>query len=122
MSIGYGGRCKKILEDKNTVFYAYSGENLNVSEHWEYSMAYDGCFAIDKAVMNWVPSKPYIQTEFLHWARKAIDNELAVVITECRNAFHPINGVDNIAVHLLDNIFEYLHINGHLPDNESFAQ
>ena len=89
MSLGYIGYCKKISEDDLTVCYAYSGSNWNLpTNDSSAELAYDGDFAIDKSILQWKPAKPRVQTEYIHWTHTAIENRLAVIITECKNAFY----------------------------------
>ena len=122
MSLGYFGYCKKILEDDIAVYYAYSGVNLNDPDcDLSAKRAYDGAFAVDKSIMNWIPAKPN-QTGPIYWAHAAIENGQAVVITECKNAFKFSKDIDYIAEHLLFCIFEHLHETGTLPESETFGK
>lgn len=44
MSLGYGGVCRKALEDEETVIYTYRGENLNLTRgKRERVEAIEGC-------------------------------------------------------------------------------
>jgi len=123
VSLGYIGHCKKDSEDESAVYYTYSGADWNdKSQDRAAENAYDGAFAIDKSVLQWEPSKPRKQTEFLQWAYSAIDNVQAVVIVECKNSFRRGRDIDYIALRLLCNIFEHLHKTGTLPEKMSFIQ
>ena len=42
MSLGYGGTCKKELEDENMVIYSYSSYNLNEEQFRNPGRIYDG--------------------------------------------------------------------------------
>ena len=117
MSLGYIGHCKICLEDDATVYYAYSGRDWNNKAQDEtYEDAYDGALAIEKSVLFWNPSKPRKQSESSDWAYSAIENNQAVVLTECKNAFYRGQNIDYIAFILIRKIFDYLYQEGRFPD------
>jgi hypothetical protein len=125
VSLGYIGHCQKDSEDESAVFYTYSGADWNdASRDRAAEKAYDGTFAIDKSVLQWKPSKPRKQTEFLDWAYSAIENSQVVIIVECKNSFRRYKGldIDYIALRLLCSIFQHLHKTGTLPESMSFIQ
>lgn len=51
MSLGYGGTCKKELEDENMVIYSYSSYNLNEEQFRNPGRIYDGTIAINKSCL-----------------------------------------------------------------------
>jgi hypothetical protein len=123
LSLGYIGYCKKVSEDDATLFYSYSGANWNnPAQEKSNEKAYEGVFAIDKSVLDWIPSKPRKQSEGLEWAFSAIESGKAIVVTECKNAFYRGRDIDYIALRLFFHIFEYLNQSGELPDKEAFIQ
>ena len=124
MSLGYIGYCKKTVEDDLTVCYSYSGGNWSLPTNDKSAeLAYDGNFAIDKSVLRWEPAKPREQTEYITWTHVAIENNLAVIITECKNGFYMCGfNFDYIALRLLYHIFETLHNTGEFPEEAVFIQ
>jgi hypothetical protein len=53
MSLGYGGVCRKALEDEETVIYTYRGENLNLpKDERERVEAIEGMFTIQKSALE----------------------------------------------------------------------
>lgn len=53
MSLGYGGVCRKALEDGETVIYTYRGENLNLPKgERERFEAIEGMFTVQRSALE----------------------------------------------------------------------
>lgn len=51
MSLGYGGSCKRELEDENMIIYSYSSYNLNEEQFRNSDRIYDGTITINKSCL-----------------------------------------------------------------------
>ena len=132
MSLGYGGSCKKELEDEYTVIYAYLSYNYNDKEYLNENRIFDGTIMIKKS--------GFIEPE-IHEKNKKMPNgkkklvvkripqdvdidELIqkgdVTIDNSPNTWSTYNDVDIIARTLCFIIFRKYQEEGIIPDALSF--
>lgn len=138
MSLGYGGVCRKALEDEGTVIYTYRGENLNLPKgERERFAAIEGMFTIQKSTLE----EPEIHEKVVRrpngrkgLVRKKITHlphidghieDGTVQVDELCGvdvAFKESGTYPRCALILITKVFERYMEDGILPDKEGFVQ
>ena len=138
MSLGYGGVCRKALEDEETVIYTYRGENLNLPRgERERAEAIEGMFTIQKSALE-EPEihekvvrgpngrKRLVRKKITHFPNVyahiedgtvRVDELCGVDVAFKEQGMHP-----RCASILLDRVFQRYMEDGVLPDKEGFIQ
>lgn len=138
MSLGYGGVCRKALEDEETVIYTYRGKNLNLPRgERERVEAIEGMFTIQKSALE----EPEIHekvvrgpngrkrlvrkkiTHFPHIEDHIEDGTVQVdELCGVDIAFKESGRYPRCALILIRKVFERYMEDGVLPDKEGFVQ
>lgn len=138
MSLGYGGVCRKALEDEETVIYTYLGENLSLpKDERERVEAIEGMFTIQKSALE----EPEIHERVVRGSngrkrlvRKKITHfpHIDEHIEDGTVRMDELCGVDvafkesgrypRCALILITKVFERYMEDAVLPDKESFFQ
>lgn len=138
MSLGYGGVCRKALEDEETVIYTYRGENLNLPRgERERVEAIEGMFTIQKSALE-EPEihekvvrgpngrKRLVRKKITHFPNICahiedgtvkVDELCGVDVAFKEQGMHP-----RCASILLGRVFQRYMEDGVLPDKEGFIQ
>ena len=132
MSLGYGGTCKKELEDENMVIYSYSSYNLNEEQFRNPGRIYDGTITINKSCLI----EPEIHEKIKRMPSgrkklivkripKGIDisemiEQGQLQIENSNNTWKTLQGFDYIAISLCRLIFREYQLNGSLPEKCSY--
>lgn len=131
MSLGFGGGCRKVAEDKDCVIYEYFSYDLNVSELDE--KIFDGIILIDKSCLV----EPEIRKKIRRMPngkrkefRKIIFRDFDIYdcidsgkiqIENCSHTWKVLqNGVDFIACRLCNGIFKHYQETGALPQTHGY--
>lgn len=133
MSLGYGGFCRKEMEDETHVIYAYSSFNWNDEQHKNDERICDGIITITKSALvepdihSKIKRKPNGKKVVV---TKCVPNDIDIptlvanndiIIENCSNTWQKSSdGIDTIAVHLLRKLFSHYQIEGKLPETESY--
>lgn len=138
MSLGFVGKCRKIVEDEERAVYAYSGENWNdpSSQSGDVHLL-DGEITIRKRCLEEpeihtrlrkTPSgKKELQTKRITHVvdiQRHIEDGNITIDKKCKNEFNRSrsSGANYIACGLLLKIFTSYQEQGVLPEQESFIQ
>ena len=138
MSLGYGGVCRKALEDEETVIYTYRGENLNLPRGEEERVeAIEGMFTIqkpafegpeihEKVVREANGRKRLVRKKITHspHTEDHIEDGTVRVDELCGVdvAFKESGRYPRCALILITKVFERYMEDGILPDKEGFVQ
>lgn len=139
MSLGYGGGCRKIAEDKDCVIYEYLAFNLNDPQFRNDAQIFDGMILIARSCL----AEPEIP-EYRHNSkrklrrRKKSKNELAIsheilesiddlinsdkiLIENCSHAWKFLpDGTDWVAYELCWHLLLIYRLNGELPEKHQW--
>ncbi len=128
MSIGIGGRCRKIAEDNDCVIYEYLAYNLNEPEFKNDTQIFDGMILIDRNCLiepeirkkiRRMPSgkrKIFTKTIVRDVPIYELINSGKIQIENCSHTWKCMpNGVDYIAYRLCDLIFKRYQETGAMP-------
>lgn len=133
MSLGYGGFCRKELEDETHIIYAYSSFNWNDERHKNDDRICDGVITITKSTLvepdihSKIKRKPNGK-KVVVTKRVPKDFNLSelivnkdIIIENCSNTWQKTaEGFDIIALHLLFKLFNQYQDEGKLPEKVSY--
>ena len=132
MSLGYGGSCKRELEDENMVIYSYSSYNLNEEQFRNSDRIYDGTITINKSCL--IEPEIHEKIKRMPSGRKKLivkripkDIDISEMIEQgqlqienSNNTWKTLQGFDYIAISLCRLIFREYQLNGSLPEKCSY--
>lgn len=132
MSLGYGGTCKKELEDENMVIYSYSSYNLNEEQFRNPGRIYDGTITINKSCL--IEPEIHEKIKRMPSGRKKLivkripkDIDISEMIEQgqlqienSNNTWKTLQDFDYIAISLCRLIFREYQLNGSLPEKCSY--
>ena len=134
MSRGFGGSAKIVLQDENTVVYAYAPFNLNEPDYRNSDHVYDGIITISKAAM--VEPDIHEKIKRMPSGRKklvvkrirrdvdygALIKAGKIAVENSRYCWHFIGEEKNIgmmAMHIIFSIYDRYQDEGALPETVS---
>lgn len=132
MSLGYGGSCKRELEDENMIIYSYSSYNLNEEQFRNSDRIYDGTITINKSCLieaeihEKIKKKPNGRKKLIvNRIPKSIDifemiAQGQIQIENSKNTWKMLQSFDYIAISLCRIIFHEYQLNGILPEKCSY--
>ena len=132
MSLGYGGSCKKELEDENMIIYSYSSYNLNEEQFRNPDRIYDGTITINKSCL--IEPEIHEKIKRMPSGRKKlivkriprsidISEMIAqgqIQIENSKNTWKMHQGIDYIAINLCRMICHEYQLNCILPEKCSY--
>ncbi len=132
MSLGYGGTCKKELEDENMVIYSYSSYNLNEEQFRNSGRIYDGTITINKSCL--IEPEIHEKIKRMPSGRKKLivkripkDIDISEMIEQgqlqienSNNTWKTLQDFDYIAISLCRLVFREYQLNGSLPEKCSY--
>lgn len=132
MSLGYGGSCKRELEDENMIIYSYSSYNLNEEQFRNSDRIYDGTITINKSCL--IEAEIHEKIKKMPNGRKklivkripkSIDifemiAQGQIQIENSKNTWKMLQSFDYIAISLCKIIFHEYQLNGILPEKCSY--
>ena len=134
MSVGYGAKAIKLVEDKSHAIYLYSGFNLNLPESSVVPKSLDGIIMLDKSAL--IEPELHIRKKRLPSGRKreiikrilrevSIEELLEggkIEIENCKNTWEKRTSInaDIMAIRVCRKIFQDYQMEGQLPEGIEF--
>ncbi|MBR5913496.1 MAG: hypothetical protein IKZ58_03970 [Selenomonadaceae bacterium] len=129
MSLGYGGFCRKFVEDDSFVIYEYFSYNFNEERFYNDEKIFDGFITIRKSSLiepilhekiKKLPNgrrKKFTKKILVDFSVDELLNAGNIEIKNCSHTWKTLpNGLDFISYKLCRKIFLYYQNNGKLPE------